>query len=236
MEEVSDVLESMSYAVALAGGILEQQPSPAHSGPVQTPGQSCSNSLNSGLFTVSSVGTRSKYANDLFLTPPQRLRAMRVLADLAEQYSGRITADAGPLAEWRMFTDMEKARREVVPIPGRGRLVGCGCIFERLAVLADGTYVPCVMLPQTNMGKMGEVPLEEVWQHAPALTALRDRVAIPLSAFEECRECEYAESCTGSCPGTSVSLLGEANRPSPEACLRKFKEDLARCGLTLWED
>ena len=183
---------------------------------------------------VSSLGTQAKYADDLFLTPAERLEAMRILDGLERQYPGRIRAAAGPLAEWRMFREMEQARREGKTM-GKGRLMGCGCIFERLSVMSDGAYVPCVMLPQMVLGYMGRDSLADVWQNAPELKALRDRIHIPLDCFEECSNCDYMELCGGNCAGTALSVLGDANRPSPDGCLRNFKHELAEVGLSLWE-
>lgn len=88
--------------------------------------------------SISSLGTRAKYGDDVFLSPAQRLQAMKVLAELDARYPGRIEASAGPLADWKMFREMERAAEDHAPIPGRGCLVGCGCIFTRIAVRADG--------------------------------------------------------------------------------------------------
>lgn len=183
--------------------------------------------------SVSSLGTHAKYKNDILLTPVDQLRAMKVLAGLDEKYPGRISASAGPLANWKMFREMEAARKKNKPIPGRGRLVGCGCIFTRLAVRADGAFIPCVTLPQMVLGHISRDSLREVWLNSPQLNTLRERITIPLESFIECQGCEYISSCTGNCAGSSLSLLGDANRPSPADCLRKFKEDLAVEGLSL---
>lgn len=184
--------------------------------------------------SASSLGTRDKYGDSVLLTPAQRLRAMRVMAALDEKYPGRIEASAGPLANWKGFHEMEAARVSSKPIPGRGRLVACGCVSSRISIRADGAYVPCVMLPQMVLGYIGKDPLEEVWRHAPQLNGLRRRSQIPLDAFQECRGCDYLQSCTGNCPGNALSLLGDANRPSPDDCLQRFKQELAVEGLSLW--
>ena len=183
---------------------------------------------------ISCLGTRGKYDDGLFMTATTRLQAMRALSDLNAKYDGHIRATAGPLAEWRMFDQMEQARREGAEIPGRGKLTACGCVFERIAVLSDGTYVPCVMLPQVALGKIGETPLREAWT-SPKLQAVRDRRSIPLSQFQECRDCAYVDLCTGNCPGTSLSMVNDANRPSPEGCLRRFRAKLEEQGIRLWE-
>jgi len=180
------------------------------------------------------LGSNDKYAAGTLLTPAQRLQAMHTLATLADRYPGRIQANAGPLADWQMFHAMEAARQAGRPIAGRGRLVGCGCIFTKLAVRADGAYVPCVMLPQTVLGRVGADPLETVWQQAAELNRMRHRVTIPLEDFAECQACGWRPSCTGNCPGTAFVGTGEINRPCPESCLKRFVDDLAREGLSLW--
>lgn len=184
--------------------------------------------------SVSCLGTRAKYGEDVFLRPAERLSAMRVLASLDEQYPGRIFAAAGPLANWRRFHEMESVRKRHESIPGRGYLVGCGCIFSRIAVRADGAYVPCVMLPQMVLGYIGSDSITGIWRNSPQLTALRNRVNIPLEGFPECMGCEYVGSCTGNCAGSAFSLLGDPNRPSPDDCLRRFLQELILEGISLW--
>lgn len=184
---------------------------------------------------ISSLGTYAKYGEQLFLAPALRLRAMHVLAQLDRQYEGRIQAAAGPLAEWKMFNEMETARREGGSIPNRGGLTGCGCIFHRMAVRADGAYIPCVMLPQMVLGYAGVDPLGEVWRKAAAFNLLRGRVDIPLNSFDHCRDCSYQEFCTGNCAGMALSFYGDANRPSADGCLSLFQDALATEGLSLWQ-
>lgn len=182
---------------------------------------------------ASSLGSAGKYGADVLLQPQQRLRAMQLLAGLDLAYPGRIQANAGPLADWRNLQTLRKARQSGVPIPGRGRLVGCGCIFNQLAVRADGAMIPCVMLPQMVLGQIGRDRLAEVWQSAPELERMRARVDIPLHSFAECQDCEWLQSCTGNCPGTAFTATGEINRPSPDACPRRLLEELAERGVSL---
>jgi SynChlorMet cassette radical SAM/SPASM protein ScmE len=184
--------------------------------------------------STSSLVTSEKYGPEVFLPPKQYLRAMQLLAELDAQYSGRIQASAGPLADWHSFNAMESARKSGKPIAGRGRLVGCGCIFDRLAIRADGYIIPCVMLPQMVLGRIGKDDLADIWQQAEALNGLRERTRIGLGTFVECQTCAWHESCTGNCPGTAYSMTGEVNRPCPATCLKRFQKDLANQGLSLW--
>jgi SynChlorMet cassette radical SAM/SPASM protein ScmE len=182
--------------------------------------------------SVSSLGSAPKY-DELLMSTAEYLRAMQALANLSKRYPERIHASAGPLADWHMFNDMRAARVSGEPIPGCGRLSGCGCIFTRLAVRADGSYVPCVMLPQMVLGHVGANSLREVWTNSMAMDQLRDRVKTSLRDFAYCADCDYVDYCTGNCAGTALSLLGDANLPSPDGCLRDFERRLAAEGLRL---
>ena len=183
---------------------------------------------------ISSLGTNAKYGDALFLSPAQRLCAMHVLAGLDEKYEGRIEASAGPLAEWHMFHAMEAQRRDHDQMNRRGHLMGCGCIFSRVAVRADGGYIPCVMLPQTVLGYIGEDKLEDVWQKSVEFNALRQRITISLDTFERCHACDYKDYCTGNCAGNAYSVHGDANYPGDDGCLKLFQQQLAQEGLSLW--
>ena len=135
-----------------------------------------------------------------------------------------------------MFQTMEAARRRGEPTWSRGHLMGCNCVFTRISVRSDGAYVPCVLLPQLVAGQIGQDRLEEVWRESPVLQAVRARADLSLASFPECRGCPYTACCTGSCAGPSLSILGDVNRPNPEACLRRFLQELAAEGLSLRDE
>jgi SynChlorMet cassette radical SAM/SPASM protein ScmE len=160
--------------------------------------------------------------DDVLLSTSDRQRAMETLLRLEKKWPGRITAQAGPLAEARIWTAMQKGGQS--PISG-GRLTACGCPFQSIAVRPDGVYVPCTMLSGLELGRIGKDALLDVWKGAEALVSLRRRNTIDLETFEECRECSYRTHCTGNCPGLAYSLTGEVDRPSPDACLKRFLED-----------
>jgi SynChlorMet cassette radical SAM/SPASM protein ScmE len=175
------------------------------------------------------LGLCRKNAEVVEITPAERSFAMKELLRLNRKYSGRITATAGPLAEATMFWEMERARKEgKAAIPGRGSLCGCGGAMSKLAVRADGTMVPCCQVPMIELGRINRDSMKEVWQHHPELDRFRRRNEIPLSSFEFCQDCPYIPFCTGSCPATAVTLIGNPYHPSPDSCLRLFLKDGGR--------
>jgi len=148
---------------------------------------------------------------------------MATLSRLARQYEGRITAQAGPLADADFWSRMEAARRQKAPaFDNGGRLTGCGCTRDSIAVRADGTIVPCSMLAHLELGRINRDPLIEVWQKNQELNTLRQRHHIPLSDFDFCGDCGYLNYCTGNCPGLSYAMTGQVNFPSHDACLKRF--------------
>ncbi|HBI16225.1 MAG TPA: SynChlorMet cassette radical SAM/SPASM protein ScmE [Desulfobulbaceae bacterium] len=177
-------------------------------------------------FTTNSAGYLGSCQKhpDLLLTTADREQAMAALLRLSKKYPGRISAQAGPLAEAQLWTLMEKARLENTSssaLPS-GYLTGCGCPWTTLTVRADGSIVPCTMLSHLTMGRINQGPLEKVWRHHPILDSLRRRRDIPLSSFAFCRDCAYSPYCTGNCPGLAYSITGEIDQPSPDACLKRF--------------
>ena len=159
----------------------------------------------------------------LMLGTEERQLAMEILLALQRRYPGRILASAGPMAEGVLWSRMERARAEkAAAFPAGGALTACGCPFSRLAVRADGTYVPCTMLAYMGLGRIRRDPLSEVWQQSEGLNRLRGRHAIPLSEFDFCAECEYLPYCSGNCPALAYAHTGEVDYPAPDACLRSF--------------
>lgn len=184
--------------------------------------------LNVSGFTVNAAGNLGacrQQAQEILLSTQQRQGAMETLLRLTRQYPGRIAAMAGPLAEARIWRRMATARlQSVPPFTEGGRLTGCGCVLEKIAVRADGVFVPCSMLAHLALGRINLDGLADVWQQSAPLKQLRDRQQIPLTAFVFCTDCAYVAYCTGNCPGMAYALTGQVNHPSPDACLRRFLE------------
>lgn len=175
--------------------------------------------------SADALGSCRDTLDDVALTIAQREQAMATMLRLAERYDGRISANAGPLAEARSWRRMEEARASGAPaFTNGGRLSGCGCHANQLAVRADGAYIICAMLPHEVLGTINRDRLVDVWQRSPSLSRMRNRNAIPLTAFADCAACGYAPYCTGNCPALAYSGAGSTERPSPDACLRRFLE------------
>lgn len=185
--------------------------------------------LNLPAFSTNSagyIGSCCLNADDLLLTTQERQVAMATLLRLAKKYDGRISAEAGPLAEGRTWRRMEDARLQGAPaFSNGGRLTGCGCPVSMIVVRADGTIVPCTMLAHVELGRINRDDLAEIWRSSPALDQLRRRKSIPLTEFEFCANCAYIPYCTGNCPALAYALTGKVDHPSPDACLQRFLGD-----------
>lgn len=169
------------------------------------------------------LGNCRQSVDELLLTIEQRQTAMDILVGLAEKYPERITASAGPLADAQFWGRMEAARASAEPpFSNTAHLTACGCPSHRIAVSADGAFIPCVMLAHMVLGRVNQDSFVDVWQNSSAFNQLRERRAIPLTEFEFCKGCEYIPYCTGNCPALAYSLTGEVDHPSPDACLRRF--------------
>ena len=178
---------------------------------------------------ASYMGLGRQNVEQVGLSAEDRILAMETLLKLNRKYDNRISAQAGPLAEATMWTEMELAHQKGINhIPARGRLTACGCVMTKIAVRADGTIVPCTMLSHIELGRINRDDLTEIWQNHPGIQKIRKRQNIPLSDFEFCAGCKYINYCTGNCPGLAYTITGKVNHPSPDACLRRFLEDGGR--------
>ncbi len=158
------------------------------------------------------------------LTVEDRVFAMATLESLNERYGGRIQAAAGPLAEARMWREILQKAKEgrITGTDAGGCLSSCGGVFSKLAVRADGVYIPCTLLPGIALGRINFDGLEDVWNTHPELERLRSRQTLPLAGFEECEGCDYIPYCRGGCPGLACTQTGSPYQPGPDACLRRF--------------
>lgn len=162
---------------------------------------------------------------DVQLSIEERMVAMETLLKLNIKYNNRINATAGPLAEARSWLEMEEARKNgKESMPNRGCLTGCGGFFSKIAVRADGVYVPCIQMAHIELGRINQDSLRDVWKKNEELNKLRDRREISLTEFEFCKDCEYVKYCTGNCPALSYTYVSDEYHPSPDACLRRFLE------------
>ncbi len=169
-------------------------------------------------------GATNRAERGIMLSPTQRLKAMRMLTELAARYDGRISAQAGPLALAREFDSIEAALAiGDSGFPGRGTLCSCGGVFSKIAVLHDGTIVPCHNLSTLHLGSIGVDDLQQIWQHHPLMDVLRQRRESPLSSLDTCRDCPYQGFCAGGCPGGALFLTGELNARDPLSCYRVHK-------------
>ena len=179
--------------------------------------------------SASHLGLCRQNAEQVQLTAEERSLAMETLLRLTKKYNGRISAQAGPLAEARGWLKMVEAQKEGIDrLPNRGFLTGCGGFMSKLAIRADGVIIPCGLLPSMELGRINKDDLKDVWQNHPELNRFRERRNIPLSNFEYCRDCPYINYCTGNCPALADTLLNDPYHPSPDACLKRFLEEGGR--------
>ncbi len=179
-------------------------------------------------FSINSAGYMGlckQNADQVQLTPQERMLAMETLLELDKKYKGRISAAAGPLAEGKAWMAMEEARSKGVPgLASGGYLTGCMGTMRKMAVRADGVMIPCNQMSHIELGRINVDGLQDVWLNHPEFKKLRERREIPLSDFEFCKGCVYLPYCTGNCPALAYTIMGMENHPSPDACLKKFLE------------
>ena len=170
-------------------------------------------------------GTCQLNAEDLMLTVEDRVKAMAILDNLDKKYPGRVTANAGPLADLKYWRLMEDAKTRNLPrFSNGGFLTGCGCHQTKLSVRSDGHYTVCNMIDSLSLGEINKDRLLDIWKHHPSLREFRERHKIELRTFETCRNCDYVDYCTGNCPAVAFAMTGNPHQPAPDSCYRLFLE------------
>ncbi len=168
-----------------------------------------------------SCGATNRFETGIMLTLAQRQQATRILMSLSEQYPGRVSATAGPLA----YAKEDKIIREALAagqtcLPGRGALSACGGVFSQMAVLHDGDIVPCHNLSTLHLGNILQDDFGEIWRSHQIIQSLRQRREISLDVINNCQDCIYRGFCTGGCPGGALFITGNLNERNPMDCYR----------------
>jgi len=171
-------------------------------------------------------GATDRTEGNIILSQAQRKKAMEVLLHLAKQYNNRIDAQAGPLIMARELASIdEMLANGQISMAGRGTLCGCGGVLNTIAVMHDGTIVPCNILSSLPLGKIGINSILEIWRNHPTLVGMRQRRNTPLSSLETCRGCVYQGFCTGGCPAGALYAYGSLNTRNPATCYRVIKDE-----------
>ncbi|MGZ4848988.1 MAG: radical SAM protein [Halobacteriota archaeon] len=174
---------------------------------------------------AAAMGTARCNGENITLSSNERRLAMKKLSELNEQYDGRISASAGPLALAHTVSDIEQSLASgETEIPGRGTLCSCGRVLSEMEVLHDGTMVPCNMIPTLIMGVIGMHSLQDAWLNSPAINTVRHRRDVPLSALPECDGCHYTGLCTGGCPAVVMARSNRLIGIDPLTCYRIYVE------------
>ena len=163
---------------------------------------------------------------DVVLSQEEWDVAWKTMDELVRKYPGRINADAGPQAFAKNIKQIEQALSEgKTGLPGRGKLAACGGVFKKMAVLHDGSFVPCNILPAMVMGKIGSTPLQEVWLSGKDMNILRERFETPIVSIPGCENCRWAGFCTGGCPALVYGQHGTLNAIDQGTCYKRYLED-----------
>jgi SynChlorMet cassette radical SAM/SPASM protein ScmE len=178
-----------------------------------------------GTNSADRFGSARCYGQDVVLSPEEWDVAVKSMEDLALRYPGRINAAAGPLAFANQAAEIEKSIEEGrTSLHRRGKLSACGGVFSKMAVLHDGSIVPCNMLPTMVIGKIGQMPLREAWINGRHINILRKRFETPITTIPGCEDCRYVKFCTGGCPAVVFARHGTLDAVDLEYCFKKYME------------
>ncbi len=92
-------------------------------------------------------------------------------------------------------------------------IYSCNAGSRLLAILADGTVMPCRRLP-IEVGNVTQSELLTIYRESPELIKLR-KSEIP----EKCKPCKYAQSCRGGAKCIACAKSGRYDIPDPDCPL-----------------
>lgn len=121
------------------------------------------------------------------------------------------TLDVPSYTMFEVLKEFQRIDREEFRLPGAEILTpqayGKTCHMQETSIHfgVNGDTVPCVGHPGLTYGNISEVHLSDILSHP-----LRSHIAQPKSwVYGYCRdECQYFESCTGGCRGSSFDMSG----------------------------
>jgi SynChlorMet cassette radical SAM/SPASM protein ScmE len=178
-----------------------------------------------GTNSADRFGSARCYGQDVVLSAEEWDFAVQTMHELALRYPGRINAAAGPLAFDKNIKQIKEAIAEgKTGLPRRGKLSACGGVFNKMAILHDGSIVPCNMLPTFVMGKIGQTLLPEAWLRGSEINMLRERYETPITTISGCEDCRYAGFCTGGCPAVVFAQHGTLQAVDLDNCYKKYLE------------
>ena len=94
-------------------------------------------------------------------------------------------------------------------------IYSCTAGDRLLAILADGSVMPCRRLP-VAVGNVKENDLLSIYRDSPELIKMRN-TAIP----EQCEQCEFSEQCRGGARCITYAKTGRYDLPDPDCVLQK---------------
>lgn len=94
-------------------------------------------------------------------------------------------------------------------------IYSCTAGDKLLAILADGSVMPCRRIP-VAVGNVKEKDLLSIYRDSPELIKMRN-ITIP----EQCEQCDFSEQCRGGARCITYAKTGRYDLPDPDCVLQK---------------
>lgn len=120
-------------------------------------------------------------------------RVLRMCVDLRDRFSGQLEI-VTHLAQQILVDD------EIQQMPG---YAGCQAGSAQGCVTANGTVLPCVLLP-IPVGNIRTSSFEEIWSNSPVIKSLQGRDSLS----GECGSCSFKRKC-GGCRAVAFAKTGD---------------------------
>jgi radical SAM protein with 4Fe4S-binding SPASM domain len=129
----------------------------------------------------------------LDLTDTEWHEAIRLCVLLRDRYEGQI----------EMVTHLAQQILVDPQVAGMPGFIGCQAGIGQGCVTANGTVLPCVLLP-VPVGNIREKPFGEIWRTSPTIQALQARQGLKGA----CGSCFFKDRC-GGCRAVALAKTGD---------------------------
>lgn len=173
------------------------------------------------------IGRATQYEDNLVLSDSDFLQSLKVLQNLKLKYDDRLLLLGNFLGiSYMADCSGDKKIGNNYSNGKPGFISACGAGYTRLAVLNDGTMVPCDRLSHMIVGVIGIHRLKDIWENSPSLNVARALYHFPLSSIPECNDCQFLEYCSGGCPGVVFENQNHLIGIDFKGCYKEFYKNL----------
>ncbi|MGA1864026.1 MAG: radical SAM protein [bacterium] len=102
------------------------------------------------------------------------------------------------------------------------KITSCGGSVKECSIRPEGWVIPCDRLWDFTVGNVRDEPFQAIWLNSEGFRYFRKRYSRGMDFFNECRDCEYINMCSGGCPAVPFNMGRGIEGWDPLSCYKVF--------------